>query len=614
MKEPMKIKQPSARTYIPAALVALLFTASIVTAHADTTVQSGPSVVRVSGSGGHFRLTVNGAPYFVKGAGGDSSKRELKKLGANSWRTWGSDDLAVQLAKAQKLNMMVTAGIWLGHSDNGFDYHNAAQVAAQEAMVRETVIQYRNSKALLIWALGNEMETGMDRDPTVWNVVEHLAAMVKKLDPNHPVMTVVAEIGGNKVSLEEKLCPDVDILGINSYAGCSTVPQRYTAAHGTKPYIITEFGPPGPWEMKKNAWGTIVEPTSTEKAEWYRNAYVSTIQNNPMCLGSYAFTWGHKQEATATWFGLTLPDESRLGAADVLSRLWTGKFPAHRCPNILSLKVIGSDKVAPGQKVNAALNWTDPNHDPVKVTWILQYDPEAIHTGGGREAGPRTFEGAVTSSSSTHAVVTMPVGGGGYRLFAYVRNNHNGSAVANVPIFVTGDAPLPKIVGTRVKLPFTIYPSTPNGAYVPSGFMGNASDIRVDTASTDNPHSGTTCIKCAYYAPNSWGGVVWQNPANNWGDSPGGYNLTGAKKLTFWARGATGGESVSFSFGLIGPDKTYPDSGKGSLPNTVLTKEWKQYSIDVSHEDLSAIVSGFAWAASGAPQPVVFYLDDLRYE
>ena len=47
-------------------------------------------------------------------------------------------------------------------------------------------------------------------------------------------------------------------------------------------------------------------------------------------------------------------------------------------------------------------------------------------------------------------------------------------------------------------------------------------------------------MKVKYKAPGNWTGIAWQNPANDWGDLPGGYDLTGAKKLTFWARGEFG--------------------------------------------------------------------------
>ena len=56
---------------------------------------------------------------------------------------------------------------------------------------------------------------------------------------------------------------DIDIIGINSYGGGPSLAQRYKQAGGTKPYLVTEYGPPGIWEIGKNAWGAYPEPTST---------------------------------------------------------------------------------------------------------------------------------------------------------------------------------------------------------------------------------------------------------------------------------------------------------------------------------------------------------------
>jgi hypothetical protein len=67
-------------------------------------------------------------------------------------------------------------------------------------------------------------------------------------------------------------------------------------------------------------------------------------------------------------------------------------------------------------------------------------------------------------------------------------------------------------------------------------------------------------------AADQWGGVVWQHPANDWGDANGGFNLTGAKKLTFWARGEKGGEKVSFEFGLLGAIRSTLTRVKASWP------------------------------------------------
>ena len=67
-----------------------------------------------------------------------------------------------------------------------------------------------------------------------------------------------------------------------------------------------------------------------------------------------------------------------------------------------------------------------------------------------------------------------------------------------------------------------------------------------------------------------------------------GFDLSNATKLTFWARGEDGGEVVSFKLGILGADKKYSDSDHAELPDVVLTKEWKQYSIDLSGKNLAS--------------------------
>ncbi|MBU4343293.1 MAG: hypothetical protein KKG21_04715 [Candidatus Omnitrophica bacterium] len=168
---------------------------------------------------------------------------------------------------------------------------------------------------------------------------------------------------------------------------------------------------------------------------------------------------------------------------------------------------------------------------------------------------------------------------------------------------------------------FPIYADgrSPDNHYIPSGYMGDYSDIAIDTASFENPHSGTTCIKIVYSNDVSqgarWGGVYWQNPANNWGDRQGGYDLTGAAKLSFWVRGENGGERIE-EFKIGGITGLYPDSDIAGIGPVLLSTEWTQYEIDLRGKDLSYISGGFAWATNldVNPEGATFYLDDIRYE
>ncbi|MGO8671089.1 MAG: hypothetical protein ACLQVD_06975 [Capsulimonadaceae bacterium] len=574
-----------------------------------------PIPVKIKKTANGFQLLRGGKPYVIHGVGGSGPRDLLKACGGNSVRTWGDDPGDVRMSEAEDLGLTVTVGIWLGHKENGFDYKNVREVSTQLDQARKAVLRYRNCSGLLLWGIGNEME-GYDKgdDPYVWKAVEGIARMIKKLDPNHPTMTVVAEVGGDKIKALNKYCPDIDIVGINSYAGCPSIGQRYLAAGGVKPYVVTEFGPPGTWEVGKNSWGAANELTSTQKADSYRTAWTQGINSQPMCLGSYAFTWGNKQEATSTWYGMLLPDGSKLGAVDTMTELWTGQAPAVRAPKIAAFVLMGGDKMDPGTEVTVQIAASDPQNDPLKYDWVLQYDPVSYHLGGGAEFAPPTFPEAIKSSNGNSATVDMPKYGGGYRLYCFIHDQHGEAAMANIPLFVTGNVPPPALSASKGDLPEVIYGPGQDKTYVPSGWMGNTGAIKVDPASTDNPHQGDTCMKISYDAPDQYGGVVWQSPANDWGTAPGGLNLTGAKTLSFWARGATGSEVVTFAYGIIGKDKAFYDTASGKMADVHLTSGWTKYSFDLTGKDLTRIKTGFEWIVNGSGKPVTFYLDDIRYE
>ena len=574
----------------------------------------GGTHVEIEQHGKGFRLLVDGRPLQIHGVGGDTHLKQLAAAGGNTIRTWASDKLGPILDEAEQHGLKVCAGLWLGHQRHGFDYQSREAVEKQLEEKLSYVRQFKDHPALLMWGIGNEME-GEGNDPSVWYAVNHVAREVKRVDPHHPTMTVIAELGGgeNKVTAIERFCPDIDIVGINSYGGVETVGKRYLAAGGTRPFVITEHGPLGPWEVGTTSWGSPVEWSSTEKGAFYARGYQANArQLSDHCLGTFAFLWGHKQETTATWFGMLLPDGSRLAAADTMQQLWTGQPPANRCPDIVSLQVEPSGSLKPGATVHAKLQVTDPEDDELTIDWVLRSDSGTIGAGGDPQESESVVRGAVQASGRS-ATVTMPEGGGGYRLFAYVRDGQGGAAVANEPLRVAALMKLESVMPVS-PLPYTVYGSSSPSVYVPSGYMGNAGAITMDEACTDEPHSGTTCLSAEYDSTSSWGGVLWQSPAEDWdGLKPGGANLTGATHLEFYARGASGGETVNFVFGVLDGNQPYRDTSKGELKNVVLTAEWKKYRLPLEGLDLRRIKTGFGWSLAGQGRSVRFYLDDIRY-
>jgi hypothetical protein len=176
------------------------------------------------------------------------------------------------------------------------------------------------------------------------------------------------------------------------------------------------------------------------------------------------------------------------------------------------------------------------------------------------------------------------------------------------------------LIGQKVSgFPFNVYTDAldKQNHFIPAGWMGDTGDIKYSDKWATNPKSGKTCIQIKYSADKKqgagWAGIYWQNPANNWGNSKGGFNLSGATTLSFWARGDKGGEQAEFKIGGIAGD--YPDSMTATTGPVELTKEWKQFSIDISKEDMLYINGGFCvvLTADANSTGAVILIDDIIY-
>ena len=145
---------------------------------------------------------------------------------------------------------------------------------------------------------------------------------------------------------------------------------------------------------------------------------------------------------------------------------------------------------------------------------------------------------------------------------------------------------------------------------------------------------GTSCIKITYQlAADDWNGFLFMTgklakgsivPEIDFGKVNTGQDLRGARRLTFRARGENGDERVQFFMGgLANNDLSapFPDTAEKHCNGGAyvsLTKEWKEYEIDLRGLDLSRIASGFGWVTNqpnnmGKSQ-IIFYLDEIVYE
>ena len=395
------------------------------------------ATVRIAETADGWRILRDGKPFYVKGAVGDAHLDQLRAAGANSVRIG-----AAGLDRAAENGFMALAGLPLGIQRRGFDYEDPAQLEQQRARIAAIVLQYKDHPALLVWNIGNEPEirtTEAQRRP-MWQEVDRLARLVKELDPNHPVIAVIG--GQYKQVLHEvkALCPSLDAIGLNSYQDMLTLPEDVAREGWNRAYLVTEFGPRGHWQVSKTPWKVPIEDTSTEKAAFYEQAYRHAVSGQRQCLGSYVFYWSQKQEKTHTWYGMFLPDGSRTEAIDTMTRLWTGADPPNRCPKVSRIRCTpGGDTPQvhkPGTVLSCSVDASDPENDPLTVTWDLRPDKaDDPGVGGDYEPPVAPIVGAVTVKAG-RATVQMPETPGNVRLFVYVHDGHGNAATANLPLSV----------------------------------------------------------------------------------------------------------------------------------------------------------------------------------
>ena len=401
-------------------------------ASSTPTVGAKPSAVRlVRQDDGSWTLLRGGKPYFVKGVGGDSHLKDLVAAGGNSIRTWGMEERTQAiLDEAHSLGITVTLGHWLGHKRHGFDYGNTDQVAKQLKDVIRLTKQFKDHPALLAWGVGNEVETDQEENITMWQAIEEAAAAIKEIDPDHPTVCVVAELGrGNfKARLLNQHCPSIDIIGINAYDYASSAGSRLASTGIDTPYLLTEYGPPLPGDLK-------LEPTSTEKAYMYRRTYKLGIEGQSNCLGGYSFLWGAKLEGTDTYFGQFLESGERLAQMEIFYELFGGAAPTNLVPQSEPMTFDDpTQTVAVGEDLSATWRVTDPDGDALTYRWELKAEL-ARTVGGDATAGRKEIKGALRVGRSGQVTIRHSEPGR-YRLYGYAFDGHGNAATTSASVAV----------------------------------------------------------------------------------------------------------------------------------------------------------------------------------
>ena len=389
---------------------------------------------------GNFELQRNGKPYYIKGAGAKAHFDLLAQSGANSIRVWSTNNNAL-LDSAYNHNFTVSLGLYVRPERSGMDYNDEYAVKGQIEYLKNEVLRYKDHPALLVWGIGNEVDLRYSNFK-VWETIEIIAKFIKEVDPYHPTMTVIAGVDPSKAFYIKKNCPSIDILGLNVYGSIENAGANLRKFNWEKPYIVSEWGVNGPFEARKTSWNAKIEPPNGVKADQRKRRYLEIIEkDNELCLGSYCFLWGQKQESTATWHGMFLSNGNPTEAVDVMQYCWTGEWPKSRAPSIknISLENIGWRKdhiLSPSKQATLRIDYFKYNNEQVTLEYILYPEAFSNKIGGDIQLSPDPINFEIIQKIGSELTFITPSKKGAYRIFAYVKNNKRQSSVANIPFLV----------------------------------------------------------------------------------------------------------------------------------------------------------------------------------
>jgi hypothetical protein len=405
---------------------------------------AGPAKVELKESNGKYRLYVDGKEFFVRGAGCEFGNIEkLGQHGANSFRTWrtenGQQSGQQVLDRAQKSGLRVLMGLELIPERRGFNYDDPVAVGRQFAEIKEQILKYKDHPALLGWIIGNELNL-QAKNPKVWDAVNDVASFIHQADSNHPATTATAGISRGVVGEIKKRASALDFICVQFYGDIVNLQQRLKDAQWEGPYLVTEWGATGHWEVASTQWKAPIEETSSQKAKRFAERYEKAIAADPLrCLGSYVFLWGQKQERTPTWYGMFTQNGEETETVDVMHNIWTGSFPSNRSPHVESISLNGQGagqniRVKAESVLSGAIAANDPDGDSLKYTFEIMPESTDLKTGGDFETTPQVLT-RVESQKGT-IELKAPAKEGAYRLFFYVRDGKNHCGTGNIPFFV----------------------------------------------------------------------------------------------------------------------------------------------------------------------------------
>ncbi|WP_199034433.1 discoidin domain-containing protein [Glycomyces salinus] len=368
--------------------------------------------VEVTGGQGDWQLTVDGEPFTVKGLtwGPPASEAEqhmpdLDSMGVNTVRTWGTDASTLPLLDAAAdHDIKVMLGFWLlpggGPGSGGcIDYTGDDDYKTGTLNdIVSWVETYRDHPAVLMWNVGNESVLGLQncyggaeleaQRNAYTSFVNDVAVAIHGVDADHPVTSTDAWTGA--WPYYQANAPDLDLLAVNAYDDVCGVEQAWIEGGYDLPYVITETGPSGEWEVPDDANGVPDEPTDLEKAEGYTRAWECITGHEGVALGATMFHYGTEGDFGGVWFNLTPGGNKRLSYYAV-AEAYGAAPPSNTPPVISSMDVQADGGVPGGDEFTIDVDASDPDGDDIE--YVVMLNSKYVNDSGGLATADYTVNG-----------------------------------------------------------------------------------------------------------------------------------------------------------------------------------------------------------------------------
>nr|WP_203634056.1 discoidin domain-containing protein [Streptomyces sp. SID10815] len=423
---------------------------------------SSGGAVKVEGSQGNWRLTAGGQPYTVKGvtwgpavSDGPKYLPDVRAMGANTIRTWGTDASSKTLLDAAAANgIRVINGFWLqpgGGPGAGGCVDYATDTAYKNNSLTEFakwVEAYKSHPATLMWNVGNESVLGLQNcysgsqleaeRNAYTSFVNDVAKKIHSIDPDHPVTSTDAWTGA--WPYYKRNAPDLDLYAMNSYSNVCKVRQDWIDGGYTKPYIITETGPAGEWEVPNDANGIPDEPTDVQKADGYTKAWNCVTGHQGVALGATLFHYGTEHDFGGVWFNL-VPDGLKRLSYYAVKKAYTGSTAGDNTPPVISDMAVDPASSAPaGGEFTVRAAVRDPDGDPITYKVFLSGNyasgDKGLVAAKWRQTGNGTF------------AVTAPQKLGVWKVYLQAEDGHGNAGIETKSVKVVA----PPVSGTNLAL------------------------------------------------------------------------------------------------------------------------------------------------------------------